>query len=260
MLLSLSTALSTDASHPVRACADHEFNEHTFNDMSDGIAIRRRAYRGLSLLGVCSPTPTLPRKKSREQRDHDTLRPDLRSSIPWNRGQPISQRFTEGKTRLEKHSGWTCFGMGCLSRHPGRDRCVSSQKVFKIGEEQCFDEMCFAVVGVQAMPNQGFHASAAAPSMLYVVKIRVASHSRGRAQAEGGLRWRLYDNDKYINVSEPAQKAYDSQYGGSPKLTQKIGPGESIVCNLVFDMAQGLMQHPVLTLDHGFTPGFFVIG
>ncbi len=137
---------------------------------------------------------------------------------------------------------------------------LSSQKVFKIGEEQCFDEMCFAVVGVQAMPNQGFHASAAAPSMLYVVKIRVASHSRGRAQAEGGLRGRLYDNDKYIDVSEPAQKAYDSQYGGSPKLTQKIGPGESIVCNLVFDVPQGLMQHSALTLDHGFTPGYFVIG
>ena len=137
---------------------------------------------------------------------------------------------------------------------------LSPQKVFKIGEDQCFDEMCFAVAGAQTMPNQVFHASAAVPRMLYVVKIRVASHSRGRAQAEGGLRGRLYDNDKYINVSESAQNAYSSQYGESPKLTQKIGPGESALSILVFDVPQGLMQHPALTLDHGFTPGYFVIG
>lgn len=136
---------------------------------------------------------------------------------------------------------------------------LSSQKVFKVGEDQCFDEMCFAVTGVQTMPGQSFNPSDTTASALYVVKIRATSHSLGRTQAEGGLRGRLYEDDKYINVSEAAQKAYDAQHGESPKLTQKIAPGESILVPLVFEVPQGI-KHAALTLDHGFTPGYFVIG
>ncbi len=136
---------------------------------------------------------------------------------------------------------------------------LSSQKIFKMGEDQCFDEMCFAVADVQTMPSQPFDSSVTTASALYIVKIRMTSHSRGRAQAEGGLRGRLYDGDKYINVSETAQRTYDAQHGESPKLTQKLTPGESIVSVLVFEVSQGI-THPALTLDHGFTPGYFVIG
>jgi len=135
----------------------------------------------------------------------------------------------------------------------------SSQKIFKNGQEQCFDEMCFALAEAQTMPAQAVDPSAAAGSTIYVVKIRATSHSRGRAQAESGLRGRLYDGGMYINVSDSAQKAYDTQHGESPKLTQKIAPGESIVCILVFEAPQGT-TNPTLTLDHGFTPGYFVIG
>jgi hypothetical protein len=136
---------------------------------------------------------------------------------------------------------------------------LSSQKLFKVGEEQCFDEMCFAIADAQTMPAQTLDPSAPTASTLYVVKVRVTSHSRGRAQGEGGLRGRQYDNSTYINVSEAAQQAYDAQHGGSPKLTQKIAPGESILSVLVFEVPQGIM-HPALALDHGFTPGYFVMG
>jgi hypothetical protein len=136
---------------------------------------------------------------------------------------------------------------------------LSSQKVFKVGEEQCFDEMCFAVSDVQTLPEQAFNPAGITASRFYVVKIRVISHSRGRAQAEGGLRGRLYDGGTYINVSEAAQKAYNAQHGESPRLTQRISPGESILSVLVFEAPQRI-THPALTLDHGFTPGYFVIG
>jgi hypothetical protein len=136
---------------------------------------------------------------------------------------------------------------------------LTSQKIFKVGEDQCFDEMCFAVTDVQTMAPQTFNPSGTTASGLYVVKVRMSSHSLGRAQAEGGLRGRLYDGETYINVSEAAQKAYDAQHGESPRLTQKIAPGESIVSVLVFAVPPRTM-HPALTLDHGFTPGYFVIG
>lgn len=135
----------------------------------------------------------------------------------------------------------------------------SKQKVFKNGEEQCFDEMCFAVVGAQTMPALTLDPSATAGSRLYIVRVLVTSHSRGRAQAEGGLRARLYDGNTYIDVSEAAQKAYDAQHGENPKLTQKIAPGERILSVLLFQVPQRVTD-PALTLDHGFTPGYFVIG
>jgi hypothetical protein len=87
----------------------------------------------------------------------------------------------------------------------------------------------------------------------------VTSHSRGRAQSEGGLRGRLYFDGTYVNVSEVAQKAYEAQHGANPKLMQMISPGESILSVLIFEVPQGI-EHPALALDHGFTPGYFVIG
>ena len=94
---------------------------------------------------------------------------------------------------------------------------------------------------------------------LYAVKVRVTSHSLGRAQSEGGLRGRLYDGERYIDVSEAAQRAYDAQHGDSPGLTERIAPGQSVVSVLVFEAPQSTTQ-PALTLDHGFTPGYFIIG
>jgi hypothetical protein len=133
------------------------------------------------------------------------------------------------------------------------------QKIFKAGEEQCFDEMCFAVAGVETIAEQASTASSTPTSRLYIVEVRVSSHSHGRVQAEGGLSGRLYDGYTYINVSEAAQQAYDAQHGQSPKLTQKIAPGESILSTLVFEVPQAI-THPALILDHGFTPGYFIIG
>jgi len=136
---------------------------------------------------------------------------------------------------------------------------LSPQKVFKAGEDECFDEMCFAVADVQTMPAQAIDPSVTTATTLYIVQVRATSHSRGRAQAEGGLRGRLYSDGTYINVSEAAQKAYEAQHGESPTLTQKIAPGESILSVLVFEVPQSI-PHPALTLDHGFTPGYVVIG
>ena len=136
---------------------------------------------------------------------------------------------------------------------------LSSPKVFKVGEQQCFDEMCFSVVDAKTMPPQTFHPSHNVTGAPYVITVRATSHSRGRAQAEGGLRARLYSGGKYLNVSDALQKAYEVQHGATSTLTQRIAPGESTLVVLVFAVPLD-MAHPSLTLDHGFTPGYFVIG
>ena len=134
----------------------------------------------------------------------------------------------------------------------------SSQRVFTPGEDQCFDEMCFAVSDLEIMSAQHVNLSGVEGSVI-AVKVRATSHSRGRAQAEGGLRGRLYEGGTYIDPSVVAQQAYNAQYGESPSLTQKLAPGESAVSVLVFEVPPG-MTHPALILNHGFTPGYFVIG
>ncbi len=136
---------------------------------------------------------------------------------------------------------------------------LSSQRVFKVDEEQCFDEMCFSVVDAKTIPAETFHSPNNVTGTPYVITVRATSRSRGRTQAEGGLRARLYYHGKYLSASDALQKSYDAQHGTSSKLTQKIAPGESILVALVFAVPPE-MAHPSVTLDHGFTPGYFVIG
>lgn len=130
---------------------------------------------------------------------------------------------------------------------------TAHQFVIKAGEDHCFDEMCFAVVD-----NQVSSSLTRPNRAIYVVTVRVTSRSRGRTQSEGGLRVRLYANGSYFNVSEQAQKEYDTTHGATPRITERLAPGESIQSVLVFDVPQDI--RPGLALDHGFTPGYFVIG
>lgn len=124
------------------------------------------------------------------------------------------------------------------------------------GQDRCFDEMCFAVTGAQTFLSP---SAASGDRQLFAVTVRVTSHSRGRTQSEGGIRARLYDHGQYFAISTEAQRDYEQEHGKSPMLTQRLAPGESIESVLVFDVPRSIV-HPSLTLDHGFTPGYFVIG
>jgi hypothetical protein len=129
-------------------------------------------------------------------------------------------------------------------------------KVFKVGEEECFDEMCFAVID-QADAAQA--PTAGAGRTLKVVTMRATSRSEGRAQAEGGLRGRLYGDGRYLEISASAQRSYEAEHGPAASLTDRIAPGESKLAVLVFEVPEGVGMQG-LVLDHGFTPGYFVIG
>jgi len=134
---------------------------------------------------------------------------------------------------------------------------LAQQHVTPVGEERCFDEMCFTVTSAKRLRD---FASAPAPGhAYYVVRVRVTSRSLGRSQAEGGLRARLYQDGKYFEAPPDAQQAYDRRCGTSARLTQRLDPGESLVSPLVFEWSAD-SRVPPLVLDHGFTPGYLVIG
>jgi hypothetical protein len=134
------------------------------------------------------------------------------------------------------------------------------QPMIPRGEEECFDEMCFSVVDVQAVSQLGPTTEPVrAGGKFYVVTVRVHSRSRGRTQREGGLRALLWDAGKYYAVSAEGQQAWAAANGETAELTARLRPGESIESVQVFD-APTESSTPGLVLSHGFTPGYFVIG
>jgi hypothetical protein len=137
---------------------------------------------------------------------------------------------------------------------------LAVQQVTKEGDNLCFDEMCFAVVSTQ-VSDQTAPSSVATSrdGKVFAVTVRMTSRSLGRPQAEGGLRGRLYQDGRYFLVSDAEQHSFESIHGATPKLTQKLNPGQSILSVLVFKIPSEI-SHPALTLDHGFTPGYFIIG
>ncbi len=133
-----------------------------------------------------------------------------------------------------------------------------TQKVFETGEDECFDEICFAVIDAPASIVEPGSPNPPAIRRT-VVTVRISSRSRGRTQAERGLGARLYDAGKYIRVDDTAQRALDAQHSENAGLTQTLSPGQSATTVLLFQVPSDMRQ-PALALDHGFTPGYFVIG
>jgi hypothetical protein len=127
------------------------------------------------------------------------------------------------------------------------------QRLVPRNEELCYDEMCFAVVDVRTVvePSPADHES------FYVVDIRVSNHARGRTESEAGLRPRVWDGSRYYDVSVSGQQAWNANHR-NPPLTTRLAPGENVVSTQVFELPR--TTSPLyLLLDHGFTPGYFVI-
>ena len=61
------------------------------------------------------------------------------------------------------------------------------QHILSFGEDRCFDEMCFAVMGYKRIPSTN------AGKSFYLVDVRISNRSRGRAQREIGRKGVLVD-------------------------------------------------------------------
>ena len=137
---------------------------------------------------------------------------------------------------------------------------ATPQQVVPFGQDLCFDDMCFAVVQARTVPELFAGGQAVRPGGSFtVVTVRVSNHGRGRAQRELGIRPRLWHAGESFDVSAAGQKAWDESNGSTPRLTDRVQAGESFLSDAVFDVPAGLTDAG-LTIDHGFTPGDFVIG
>jgi hypothetical protein len=121
------------------------------------------------------------------------------------------------------------------------------QKVVALGEPQCFDEMCFAVTGVEEVP--GFLIRDG--RRLIRVSVRVTNRGR-KTQSEGLIRAYLVDGQ--------GRRWEESPGVNGVALTARVAGGDSVVSKPVFKVA-GDATGLSLVLTHGrWQPGVMVIG
>jgi hypothetical protein len=122
------------------------------------------------------------------------------------------------------------------------------QQVVAMRQEQCFDEMCFAVVGVDEVP--GFLIRDG--SRLVRVSVRVTNRERGRAQSERLMRAYLVDGQ--------GRRWEESAGVNGVPLTARVEAGKSVVSEPVFKVARDATGLELM-LTHGWKqPGVLVIG
>ena len=137
---------------------------------------------------------------------------------------------------------------------------ATPQRIIPMNQDLCFDDMCFAVVNVQTVPQLSSGGQPLrAEGVFYIVTVRVSNHARGRAMSEQGLHALLWSGGHEYQTSSAGQSVWDAGHPQNASLTTRLRPGQSVLSDHVFDVgiqASGLG----LVLDSGFTPGYFVIG
>jgi hypothetical protein len=131
------------------------------------------------------------------------------------------------------------------------------QHIVALGEDRCFDEMCFAVMGYNRTPSRN------AGSSRYIVDVRITNRSRGRAQRELGRKGVLMDRaGRTYEVSREGMNALSSVGGPAhPGLDAEVAPGQSLETTLVFDLPTNV-DYPGFALESNLAiyPARIVIG
>jgi hypothetical protein len=134
---------------------------------------------------------------------------------------------------------------------------MTPQHIVSLGEDRCFDEMCFAVMGYHRTPSTN------AGKSLYLVDVRISNRSRGRAQREIGRKGVLIDRSgRVYQASTQGMQALSPANGMPlPGLDAEVAPGQSLQTKLVFELPEEV-HYPGFALgsDLAFNPARIVIG
>ena len=127
---------------------------------------------------------------------------------------------------------------------------ATPQKTIAIGQDRCFDEMCFAVPSVHRAPAIG---TTQASGIFQVVTIRISSQSRGRVQHESGRIATILDQSGTTYLPSPiGTQAFATINGPQPSLESDLDPAQTLTTNVVFDIPT-TAPHPALALSSNLT-------
>jgi hypothetical protein len=126
------------------------------------------------------------------------------------------------------------------------------ERVVAMGQEQCFDVMCFGVMGVDEVAQFVGRGDAKDDSRLVRVTVRVRNTGRARAQSETLIRAYLVDGQ--------GRRWRESSGVSGNQLTGRVVAGGEMISTPMFKVpadATGLR----LVFTHGrWQPGVLVIG
>jgi hypothetical protein len=162
-------------------------------------------------------------------------------------GVVISLRRGE-RARALRHLGWIVAVCAAYFMVLMTASLLQPQKIVAMGQDQCFHEMCFAVMSVEEVP--GFLIQDG--SRLVRVAVRVSNRGHDETHSDKPLRAYLVDAQG---------RRWDESMGISGvRLTAAVPAGSSVTSEAVFKVAKDA-SGLVLVLTHGrWQPGTLVIG
>jgi len=138
---------------------------------------------------------------------------------------------------------------------------LAPQHVMPVGEDRCFDEMCFAVTGFHRSATIENAGTVTKPQGVFmIVDVRISNRG-GHAQRENGRKGVLLDQSGHVyEVAQAGIQALSGAAGPLPGLDAKVGPGQSLDTKLVFDIPADAV-HPAFALgsDLAVNPATIVI-
>ena len=129
---------------------------------------------------------------------------------------------------------------------------VQRQRVVAMGQEQCYDDMCFAVTGADEVPRFLGRNGIGDGSRLVRVTVSVRNKGRGKTQSEGLIRAYLVDGQ--------GREWEESRGVNGNRLTAPVGPGETVVSEPVFKVAPDATGLGLVFTHGRWQPGVLVIG
>ena len=161
--------------------------------------------------------------------------------------------FIRGERSKARHgAAWICGIWAAYWIVLAGVSLAQPQRVVALGQEQCFDDLCFAVTKAEKVPPFVGQNQPADGSQL--VRVTVTGRNRGRAKAQAESRLSAYLVD--------SQGRHWQEVPGlsGNRLTTRIAAGSQMISQPVFKVS-GDAHGLGLVFTHGqWQPGVMVIG
>ena len=172
-------------------------------------------------------------------------------------GTRIAWRLARGRTGDAKRSAMrlTAF-LGLYGIVLVAFSLATPQQRMAIGETQCFDDWCIAVVSVARQPEIG---NVSAKGVFWIVATKVSSRARNRQRETGAFAYLTDRRGRRFDASTEGQVALErAGIAGSP-LTAFVEPGGVFESRLAFDVPRDATDLAFVKAS-GWFPVAFIIG